>query len=208
MSIEDIYPVRLTAQRPERFDRSQVFLRLLILIAISILMAFAWLMTLAYLALPIAAAAFISRDGAEKFRAETAPRVRRWLHWVIAFDSYFAFLSDRMPTEKPEETATFEVDLGGKPTTSSALLRLLTSIPSAFALVLLTAAAMTTSLVAGAFILVREDYPDALYRFHLGVVRWGARLLAYHGSLVEAYPPFDLDMGDRPISPTPQPSNA
>jgi len=208
MSIEDNYPVRLSVERPERFDRSQVFLRLLILIAISIVAAFAWLLTLAYLALPIAAAAFISRDGADKFRTATAPRLRRWLHWVVAFDSYFTFLSDRMPTEKPEETATFEVTLGGQPTTGSALMRLLTSIPSAFVLALLSIAATITAFVAGVFILLREDYPDALYRFHLGVVRWGARLLAYHSSLVDAYPPFDLDMGDNPGTRTPQPSNA
>lgn len=208
MPIEDSYPVRLSVERPERFDRAQVFLRLVILVAISIVAAFAWLLTLLYLALPIAAAAFISRDGAEKFRADHAPRIRGWLHWLVAFDSYFAFLSDRMPTEKPEETATFEVEPGGAPTTGSALMRLLTTIPSAFVLVLLSAAAVITGFIAGVFVLFREDYPDALYRFHLAVVRWGARLLAYHSSLVDAYPPFDLDMGDTPVSPASQPFNA
>jgi hypothetical protein len=88
--------------------------------------------------------------------------------------------------------------MSGEPTTRSALLRLVLSIPSALILALLAVPATITSFVAGVFILFHEDYPDALYRFHLAVVRWGARLLAYHASLTDVYPPFDLDMADGP----------
>ncbi|MFQ5473211.1 MAG: DUF4389 domain-containing protein, partial [Dehalococcoidia bacterium] len=37
--------------------------------------------------------------------------------------------------------------------------------------------------------------PEGLYNFNLGVMRWEARLLAYHSSLVDPYPPFSLDTG-------------
>jgi hypothetical protein len=40
------YPVTFDVAKPERFDRSQVFLRLVILIVVSILGAFAWLIAL------------------------------------------------------------------------------------------------------------------------------------------------------------------
>jgi Domain of unknown function (DUF4389) len=85
-----------------------------------------------------------------------------------------------------------EVNISGRPTTGSALLRLLTSIPSGFVLALLGVVATITGIIAGIFILVREDYPEALYGFHTGVVRWGARLLAYYASLTDEYPPFSL----------------
>jgi hypothetical protein len=201
MSIENSYPVTLTVQRPESFARPHVFLRLLILIAISILAAFAWLVTLFYLVIPIVAAAFISSDGAERFREHNAARMRGWLHWIAAFDAYFTFLTDKIPTERPGEAVDLEVQFGGEPTTGSALLRLITSIPSAFVLALLSIAATITAIIAGVLILLHEDYPDGLYRFHLGVVRWAARLLAYHASLVDEYPPFSLDTDQPQATP-------
>jgi hypothetical protein len=204
MSIENSYPVTLSVARPESFARSHVFLRLAILVAISILAAFAWLVALVYIVTPIVAAAFISSDGAERFREHNAVRLRRWLHWIASFDAYFTFLTDTIPTERPDEAVSLDVKIGGEPTTGSALLRLITSIPSAFVLALLGIAATVTAFIAGVFILIQETYPDALYRFHLGVVRWGARLLAYHGSLTDGYPPFTLDMDQRP---QPQPGN-
>ena len=48
-------------------------------------------------------------------------------------------------------------------------------------------------------ILIRKDYPDRLYSFQPGSLRWGARLLAYHASLVDEYPPFALDT--KPVAP-------
>ena len=38
-------------------------------------------------------------------------------------------------------------------------------------------------------------YPDSLWRFLLGLVRWQACLLAYLASLVDRYPPFTLETG-------------
>ena len=46
-------------------------------------------------------------------------------------------------------------------------------------------------------VLIQESYPEGLYDFQCGVVRWQARLLVYHASLVDGYPPFAFDMGPR-----------
>ncbi len=48
-------------------------------------------------------------------------------------------------------------------------------------------------------ILIRKDYPDRLYSFQRGSLRWGARLLACHASLVHECPPFALDT--KPVAP-------
>jgi hypothetical protein len=187
------YPVVFEVAKPERFDRAHVFLRLVILIAASILGAFVWLVALIYLAIPVVSAALVSRDGTDKFVSKTAVRYTHYIHWIASADAYFTLLTDKIPLDGPEVTSTMEVKIGGSPTTGSALLRLLTSIPSGFLLALLGIAATITGILAGIFILVREDYPEPLYRFHTGVVRWGARLLAYHASLTGEYPPFSLD---------------
>jgi hypothetical protein len=42
-------------------------------------------------------------------------------------------------------------------------------------------------------VLVSENYPDSLWRFLLGIVRWEACLLAYLASLVDSYPPFVVE---------------
>jgi len=48
-------------------------------------------------------------------------------------------------------------------------------------------------------VLVSESYPESLWRFLLGLVRWEAWLLAYLASLVDRYPPFTLET--RAVSP-------
>ena len=50
-------------------------------------------------------------------------------------------------------------------------------------------------VVAAIWILIYETYPESLFGFQRGVVRWTARLLAYLASMVESYPPFSLDTG-------------
>ncbi len=191
--MNDPYPVIFAVTRPDRFERPHVFLRLLILVVISVFLAFTWVVGLIYLVLPVGAAALVSRDK-ERFHDEGAVQIKRVLHWIVAFDAYLTLLTDRIPTEDPPAGAHYEVAASGSPTTGSALMRLITSIPSALVLALLSVAATITAIIAAVFVLVRENYPDGLYAFHTGVVRWGARLLAYHGSLVDEYPPFDLDM--------------
>jgi len=53
-------------------------------------------------------------------------------------------------------------------------------------------------IIAAVMVLIQESYPDGLYNFQRGVLRWEARLLGYHASLVHEYPPFALDTGPEP----------
>jgi hypothetical protein len=87
------------------------------------------------------------------------------------------------------------VQTSGSPTVGSALLRLIYSIPSAFVLAILGFVSGIIWIIAAVMVLVQENYADGLYDFQRGVLRWEARLLAYHSSLIEQYPPFALDTG-------------
>ena len=190
------FPASFDIDRPDKFERPQLALRIVVLIVLSLLGgAFGWILGLVYLAFPALAAIFISQKGPERFLEEDGPRMMGWLRWVLALYSYIAILTDRFPTEKPEDIIRFEVQTGGSPTVGSALLRLIYSIPSAFVLALLGIVASIIWLIAAVMILVQENYADGLYDFQRGVLRWEARLLAYHSSLVEQYPPFALDTG-------------
>ena len=197
------YPVTFDVVRPERFERTQVFLRILLLIIISIVTgAVGWIFGLVYLALPVLAAILVSNRGRERFIEEDGPRVSGWLRWLVAFYAYLLILTDRFPTERPGEIVRFEVRAGGSPTVGSALLRLIYSIPNAFVFLLLGIVSVAVWLIAAVMVLMRESYPEGLYNFQRGVLRWEARLLGYHASLVEEYPPFALDMGSAEEAPT------
>jgi hypothetical protein len=181
--------------RPEKFERPQIFLRIIIVIIISIVTsAVGWMFGLVYLALPVLAAILISNRGRERFIEEEGTRVSGWLRWLVAFYAYLIILTDRFPMESPGEIVRFEVRAGGSPTVGSALLRLIYSIPNAFAFLLLGIVSVAVWLIAAVMVLMRESYPEGLYNFQRGVLRWEARLLGYHASLVEEYPPFALDM--------------
>jgi hypothetical protein len=208
------YPVTFDITRPEKFERPHVFLRLLVVIILSILAgAIGWLFGLVYLALPVVAAIFISQRGAQGYLEQDAPRVTGWVRWIIALYAYLGILTDRFPTEKPEEIVHFEVKPGGSPTVGSALLRLIYSIPSALVLAILGIASGIVLIIAAIMVLIQENYPDGLYNFQRGILRWEARLLGYHASLVGEYPPFALDtepLGGAPAStpPPPRPQRA
>ena len=193
------YPVTFDVARPEKFERPQVFLRILVAVILSILGgALGWIFGLVYLVLPVVAAIFVSQKGGEKYLSEDGPRVTGWLRWIVAFYAYLGILTDRFPIEKPEEIVRFEVQTSGTPTVGSALLRLIYSIPSAFVLSILSIVSAVIWLIAAVMVLVQENCPEGLYNFQRGILRWEARLMGYHASLVEQYPPFALDTEPEP----------
>jgi hypothetical protein len=189
------YPASFDVTRPEKFERPHLALRIVVVIILSVIGATGWILGLVYLVFPALAAIFVSQKGPEKFLEEDGPRMTGWLRWVLALYAYIGILTDRFPSEKPEEIVRFEVQTSGSPTVGSALLRLIYSIPSAFVLAILGFVSGIIWIIAAVMVLVQENYADGLYDFQRGVLRWEARLLAYHSSLVEQYPPFALDTG-------------
>jgi len=190
------YPVSFDVARPDKFQRPQVALRIVVILILCLLgAAFGWVFCLVYLVFPALAAIFISKKGPEKFLEEDGPRLTGWIRWLIALYSYLGLLTDRLPSERPDEIIHLEIQTGGSPTVGSALLRIILGIPSAIVLGLLGIVFIVVSIIAAVMVLIQENYPDGLYDFQRGVVRWQARLLSYEASLVEPYPPFALDTG-------------
>jgi hypothetical protein len=196
----DGYPVSFGIQPPEKFEVLHVPLRVLMIILFSLLIAFGWFLALLYLALPAVAAAFISRDGGEKYLHEDAPKVQKLLEKLINAAAYMWLVTDRFSLERPEQHVTVRVKPTGVPTAGSAILRLITSIPSAIVLTALSIASIFTWIISAIMIMTSERYSDSFYGFHCGIVRWFTRLLAYHASFVEEYPPYTLET-DSSVTP-------
>ncbi|MGC4108042.1 MAG: DUF4389 domain-containing protein [Thermomicrobiales bacterium] len=50
-----------------------------------------------------------------------------------------------------------------------------------------------TILAAWLMVLITAQYPQGLFRFHVGVLRWSTRVTLYAMLLTDDYPPFSLD---------------
>ena len=182
------YPVTLNAELPPVFRREQVFLRLALAVLIG------WVahpFGLLWLGVPLVAAILISKKSGQRYIDEDAPTVVRGLTWILAVVAYLALVTDRLPG-RDEPVIQLAVEPIGPPTVGSTLLRIVFAIPSAIALAILVALGAVVWICAAVLILIDERYPESLWRFMLGIVRWEANLLAYLASLTDRYPPFTL----------------
>jgi hypothetical protein len=73
------------------------------------------------------------------------------------------------------------------------LIKFLALIPHFFLLVFLGIAQWVVALVAQIVVAVRGEYPPGMFRFVVGVQRWGTRVAAFALSLTDRYPPFSLE---------------
>jgi hypothetical protein len=210
------HPVGLWVERPARPQRVHVLIRVLLLMALGAIVR-SPLWGILYLAIPALVALRIGQRGGQGYLRDDAPRLVRPLRWLARALAYLWLLTDEPPSfgrsgtvrsasgEVPlgwtEPTVggsepvrgfqvRFEVEPSGEPTVKSALLRLLTSLPAAFLLALLSAVVGLLWLVAAVLVLIGRWMPAPLFDLIAFVLRFQMRLVAYHLSLVERYPSF------------------
>ena len=73
-------------------------------------------------------------------------------------------------------------------------------IPQLIVLWVLGFAWAVSTVIAWFAILFTGHFPDALYRFGVGMLRWNIRVEAYALLLRDEYPPFSLDESSGPAS--------
>jgi hypothetical protein len=190
--MSSVYPVQIDVTSPPHFDRVQLLLR----IGIGILLGWlgvtaGWLVCLLFGALPLIAAIAISSER-DAYLKEVAPRIWAVLDWLLRLSAYMLLLVDRFPTDETRSVSA-EIRYTGQPTVGSALARLITSIPSGIVLMLLWFVSSVLWVVAALAVLLGLSMPRSILAFQRGVLRWQARLLAYHASFVVEYPPWSFD---------------
>lgn len=201
------YPATFDIDHQETYDRTQVAIRILIVIVLSILAgAIGWFYGALYLAIPVLAAILISQKGAQTYFAESEQNMTLWLRYVVGFYAYMGLLTDRLPN-KEAHAVRFDVTPSGDVTAGAVLVRIITAIPHAIVLAILGIVAGILLLIAAIMVLVQESYPQGIFDFLRGYLRWHARLFAYLAGLVQDYPPFALDTGPEapPATSPPQP---
>jgi hypothetical protein len=114
-----------------------------------------------YLALPALAALLISPKGPQRYFAEDGPRIVPVLRWVAGAYAYLWLLTDAFPTGEAGGAVELQVQSGGAPSTSSALLRLVYSLPALVLLAVRSVAAGFLWLIGAGAILFRRRLPAA-----------------------------------------------
>lgn len=193
------YPVTFDISRQEQYDRAQVVIRILILIVLALLGISGSIELVLYIGIPVLAAVLISQKGADRYVAEAGDNMTAWLRFIIGFYAYIGLLTDRLPGSEMKQIMTFDVSPTDEPTVGGVLVRIITAIPHAIVLWILGIVAVILMIIAAIMILVQETYPDSIFRFLRGYLRWVARLFAYLAGLVQEYPPFALDTGPEPM---------
>jgi len=190
------HPVHVEVKSPPRFDRIQLLLRITLAVVLGWLgITGGWLACVLYALLPVVAATVISSLGSAAYTTDVGPKLWRVLVWLLQLSAYMMLLVDRFPTGG-DDPVRIEIRFAEQPKTSSALLRLVTSIPSGVFLLVLWCVSSVLWLVAAGLVLLGGPMPDAILAFQRGVLRWQTRLVAYHASLIDEYPPFLFETGD------------
>jgi hypothetical protein len=187
------YPVQIDVISPDRFDRIQLLLRLVLACVLAWFgITAGWLVSLLYGTLPLVAAIAISSVGSQAYVHNFAPQLWRVLSWLLQLSAYMVLLVDRFPTSSDGQVQV-NIRVTSRPTIGSALLRLVTSIPSGLVLCVLSLVSAMLWLVAAGLVLLGGPMPRSILAFQRGVLRWQGRLVAYHASLVDEYPPFSFE---------------
>jgi hypothetical protein len=114
------------------------------------------------------------------------------LRWLASAYGYLWLLTDVLPTAQGSPI-DLKIEAGGRPTASSALLRLLFSLPALVVLAVLSAASGILWVVGAVLILIRRRLPDAIADVLAFTLRFQFQLVAYHLSLVDRYPSLRAD---------------
>lgn len=127
-----------------------------------------------------------------------------WYDWNLQFTrfsmrvvAYLALLGDRYPSTDEEQAVHLDFvypDAERDLNRWLPLVKWLLAIPHYIVLFFLGIAAFVVVLIAWFAILFTGKYPQGLFNFVVGVLRWGLRVQAYAFLLVtDRYPPFSLD---------------
>jgi hypothetical protein len=117
-----------------------------------------------------------------------------YLRWRVRAVAYMMLLEDQYPPfgDAPYPASVTVVDPAAPRDRLTVALRILLAIPHFIVLFFVVFAWWVTSIVAWVAILLTGAYPQGLYDFGVGALRWLMRVEAYMLLLVDDYPPFSL----------------
>lgn len=158
-------------------------LRALALLPLGVIGPFGgWLLPTAYLVIPPVAGLHLADRPREEYLRDDAPRVAAALEWLLWLRAYGMLVVADAPlgAAGPVRLALAPA---GRPTTASAMLRLVTGLPVALALFAAGALLLPAWLAGAAWLAAGGAVPRPVRAAHLALLRAEAAFLARHASL-------------------------
>jgi hypothetical protein len=213
------YAARLEIEYPQQLDRLSTFFRLFLLIPIGIILAL-----VSGTGETVTNTVFLDQAGNVIRRSSESvggiasgimfaaalmilfrqvyPRwwfdfMRELTRFETRVGAYAALMTDQYPSTVDQQTVHLELDYPdakeglkrGMP-----LVKWFLAIPHYFVLAFLVVGAFFAVIFAWFAILFTGKYPQGLFNYVLGVMRWGLRVNAYAFLLItDQYPPFSLN---------------
>lgn len=118
-----------------------------------------------------------------------------YMRWRVRALAYFMLLQDPYPPfgDAPYPASIEVTDPAVPRDRFTVAVRLLLAIPHFIVLFFILVGWGITTIVAWFLILFTGSYPQGLYDFGVGALRWLLRLEAYLLLLIDEYPPFSLE---------------
>ena len=187
---ESTYPLVFDVEYPERLSRWLIFVKWLL--AIPHLIILYALMAVAEIIAVIAWFAILFTGRYPKGMFDFVVGIFRWQHNLTA---YIALLRDDYPPfslSAGQYPVTYDVEYPERLSRLLIFFKWLLVIPNLIVLALVGIAYYVTLIIAWFAILFTGRYPEGLFRFAVGTIRWSARVNAYIWLLRDEYPPFGL----------------
>ena len=187
---ETIYPLRFDVEYPEKLSRLLIFFKGLLAIPHWIILYA--LMAVAQAITVVAWFAILFTGRYPKGLFDFVVGIYRWQYNVGA---YVLLLRDDYPPfslSAGQYPVTFDIEYPERLSRLLIFVKWLLIIPNLIVLLFLVIVYGITLVIAWFAILFTARYPEGLFRFAVGVLRWGARMNAYYMLMRDDYPPFSL----------------
>ena len=190
MAAPGSYPVRLDVSYPDRLSRLLIFVKGLL--AIPHLLILWALLAVAGIMRFIAFFAILFTGKYPEGMFKFVVGIERWQYNVSA---YVLLLRDEYPPfsmDAGKYALTYDIDYPDRLNRWLIFIKWLLVLPNLLVLLVFAVAWYFVGIIAWFAILVTGKYPESLFKFTVGVLRWGARVNAYANFMTDAYPPFSL----------------
>lgn len=187
---QSTYPLVFDVEYPERLSRWLIFVKGLL--AIPHLIILYALIAVAEVITAIAWFAILFTGRYPKGMFDFVVGIFRWQHNVTA---YAVLLRDEYPPfslSAGQYPVTYDVEYPERLSRLLIFFKWLLVLPNVIVLMLVGIAWYVTLIIAWFAILFTGRYPEGLFRFAVGTIRWSARVNAYILLLRDEYPPFSL----------------
>jgi hypothetical protein len=189
-TVETTYPLRFDVEYPEKLSRLLKFFKGLLAIPHWIILYA--LMAVAQAITVVAWFAILFTGRYPKGLFDFVVGIYRWQYNVGA---YVLLLRDDYPPfslSAGQYPVTFDIEYPERLSRLLIFVKWLLIIPNLIVLLFLVIVYGITLVIAWFAILFTARYPEGLFRFAVGVLRWGARMNAYYMLMRDDYPPFSL----------------